>query len=738
MLTYYDAGMTQVTMYNFDYSVARKQFTMESIENGIRFTYMCGNLDSPTGLVPVFITEERLNEKILSKLSEKNAKSFRKTYVNSETLPGFLELTQGAQANKVGLEKMQKLVEEAGYTQEDFDADAAAAAGGSLPERTTFTVPLEYRLIGDQLAVTIPTGKIIETGSGKLANIDLLSYFGAGGMNEEGYILVPNGSGSLINFNNGKKAEQYNQYIYGMDELMQNWTVVEDTEKARLPVFGIKHEKSAVFAEVTSGDTLANIIAGVSGEINSYNFVHPSFLIKGSEKVSMFEVEGVASDLPALEKNIYDHNLTVTYSFLEEKDADYSGMANYYRNELIERGELSRLEPKDSIPFYLDILGGVKMEESFLGVPYLSVYPMTTFDEAGTIVDSFTENNISNLRVNYLGWFNGGYYHDAPKKVKVERKLGGKKDLKALNSKLAELGAVLYGDVAFQKVSFEADDFNYQLESSMWYSGYPAFFGRVNPSTLRQTSSLGYSESMFNILSPKYLIRHVDKFIQGMEKVEISGISLRDLGDVLASDKRRTLVIDRQKAKQIVLGQLEELKAASGNLMISGGNSYSWKYADDLENVPSGDNPFYIVDEEVPFYQMVIHGCINYTSSSVNLTDSYDKQQIVLRMIEFGMSPHFTLSYEESSEIKYSALNVMYSTQYEIWLTDAVDIYQKTNAVLSKVADSTITEHKVLDDGVKKITYDNGAVIYINYNNSDVTAENVNIPAMSYVLGEVE
>jgi hypothetical protein len=71
-------------------------------------------------------------------------------------------------------------------------------------------------------------------------------------------------------------------------------------------------------------------------------------------------------------------------------------------------------------------------------------------------------------------------------------------------------------------------------------------------------------------------------------------------------------------------------------------------------------------------------------------------------------------------------------------MEDAVSIYQAANEVLSKVADSTVKEHVMLSSGVKKVTYDNGIVIYINYNNKDVTVENVTIPAQSYVIGGVE
>ena len=314
---------------------------------------------------------------------------------------------------------------------------------------------------------------------------------------------------------------------------------------------------------------------------------------------------------------------------------------------------------------------------------------------------SITGSRYLNLRVNYLGWFNEGYYHDAAKDIKVDRELGGKKQLKKLNEKLEALGGTLYGDVAFNRISFEADNYNYKMENSRYYSGYIVSLGRVNPATLRQSGGMGYRETNYNVLSPRYLIRHIDKFTDKINQVEISGISLRDLGDVLPSDKRRSEIINRQEAKQIIVGQFEILDETIDHLMVTGGNAYSFAYARDLINIPSSHNPFYIVDQEVPFYHMVIHGCIDYTSESINLTDSYDKQEIILRMIEFGVAPHFSFSYEESSEIKYTGLNSFYSTQYNIWMEDAVDIYHKTNEVLRNVTNSRMIEHKILDNGIR-------------------------------------
>ena len=184
--------------------------------------------------------------------------------------------------------------------------------------------------------------------------------------------------------------------------------------------------------------------------------------------------------------------------------------------------------------------------------------------------------------------------------------------------------------------------------------------------------------------------------------------------------------------------QLNILANTKDNIMVKGGNAYSWAYVTDIVDVPANHNPFYIVDEEIPFYEMVIHGCIDYAGSAINLSDSYDKQDIILRLIEFGLSPRFTLSYKESSDIKYSGLNSLYSTQYETWLEDAADIYHKVNEVLKHTTGSTIVEHKIMGPGVKRITYNNGVAIYVNVNDTDVTVDDVAVPARGYVLKGVK
>ena len=105
------------------------------------------------------------------------------------------------------------------------------------------------------------------------------------------------------------------------------------------------------------------------------------------------------------------------------------------------------------------------------------------------------------------------------------------------------------------------------------------------------------------MISPKFLNRYVDKFASKITKYDVSGINLTDLGSVLTSDKKRSELINRQQAENIVIGQYEKLAETKKNLMETGGNEYSLKYVSDIIDAPTSYSAYYIIDEQVPFYE---------------------------------------------------------------------------------------------------------------------------------------
>lgn len=473
------------------------------------------------------------------------------------------------------------------YTYELGNTNAGNEAG--------FIISLEYRLDGDSLLVSVPMSMVQEFGGAKIYRIQLLKFMGAADETAEGYMLVPNASGSIINFNNGKTSvSDYSQYIYGIDPISQDYTVVEKTEKARMPLFGMSYKDKDVFAVIEDGASLAYVTASVAGKINSYNYVYPTFVLRGYDILSMFGSTGNEAELPVVEKDLYDSNLSVRYSFLDSNYKGYAGMANYYRDKLITRKILTDKKAEGDIPFFYDCIGAVKKTSHFAGIKYLKTYPMTSFEDAENISDDLSNRGIHNQIMNYQGWFNGGYYHDVADKVNLVDSLGNKQNLESLNETLKANGGRLYTDVAFQDVTYISKRYISSFESARYYgAGYVASFGVVNPANLRKTSSLGYNELRYDIISPKFLPRYVDDFADNIIDYNIDGISLRDLGDELSSDRKKNHVINREQALDVVNGQLGVLSSLNKRIMVKGGNDYSWSYADAIYDAPLNDNNYF-------------------------------------------------------------------------------------------------------------------------------------------------
>lgn len=734
IVTYFNAARTTGTYDSYSMAVEKGQVTYEAIEGGVRVIYTMGDFSNSMGIVPLYISNEKFDE-ICTFLSESDAKALGNYYRDTSDVAGMRQLITTAISNRRTQSKIQTMLDAAGWTEEIY-IEQMALAGVEATVPLSFVIPLEYRLKDDHVEVSIPVSGISEDGGGSLYKIEMLRNFGAADASKSGYLVVPNGDGSLIRFNNGKtNAATYSQYFYGIDPLAADYTVMEAASNASLRLYGICAEDATILATVEDGASLAAVTAGVSGKVNNYNYAYTTFVVRGSETLEMFGTTGNEATLPLVEPFPYDCNLTVRYSFLDAKHTGYNGIANYYRDRLISEGVLTAGENSDSIKFYYDVIAGVEMTEFFLGKQYMSMHAMTTFEEAALISDALAEKGITNQVMNLQGWFNGGYYHDVPNRIYVPWKLGGKSGLEELNAAVAENGGTLYADVAFQKVTFDSKRFNYQAESSKYYgSGYVASFGQVSPVTLRQTASLGYSETMYDLLSPKFLPRYVEAFSERIEKIDVAGISLRDLGSTLHSDKKRTNIIDRDAAQNVVAAQLEILNETGKNMLLSQANDYAWNVADDIINLPLSHNEYVIIDENIPLYEMIVHGTIDYCGKVYNLTDAANDRVQVLTMIEYGAAPHFVFTWAESTEMKYSGLNSNYATTFSVWADKAAQVYSEVNGALSQVTGATVESHEILENGLRKVSYSNGVTVYVNYSAAELTADGIRVPAMGYAV----
>ncbi|MFC4099438.1 DUF5696 domain-containing protein [Paenibacillus xanthanilyticus] len=731
-VNYRDRIGTLGTFTNYAQSVANKQFKLEMIEGGLRLTYTIGDMSLGIDALPKYISTQRMEEKVLSQLDDQTKVTINRAYLPSETKPDVMERLDTAVERPLVLQRVLDAFAKAGYTEEDLAIDNEAngiGAGGE--EKPNFTVVLEYRLDGDSLLVNVPAAQIAESQGFKIRNLELLNFFGAAGTDEQGYMLVPDGSGGLIHLNNGKSnAEVYAQRVYGDDYNDNSGRRGQVSESARLPVFGLKAGDGAWFAQIEKGEAIASITADIGGRQNSFNHVHASFALRGEDELELYKGNEV-DEIQLLSEARYTGDIQIRYGFLAGSNATYAGMAKIYRERLAAQGHLTAIEVEDGLPFFVDVLGAVDKRKSFLGVPYKGIVPMTTFRQAGEIADLLTDKGISNVQMRYLGWFNGGMKHTVPSDIELEGKLGSKSELRQLAEKLEAAGGQLFPDTAFQHVLRDSYAFKPASDAARFITREQAARTPYN----RAFNTMDYDLGVYWLLSPAKLPYFVDRFMADYDDYDIDAVALRDLGDLLHADYRVSRVIFRDTAKNIVKEQLGKLEQRFPNLLLTGGNAYALPYADQLINVPMEGSGFNIVDETVPFYQMVIHGYVDYAGSPINLSDEQDLQDQLLRSVEYGAAPHFLWSHESSSELKFTAYDAMFSTAYASWIEEAAKMYAKANEALGGLRTQPITDRIVHGEGVVEVRYGNGDAVYVNYTDQPVTINGTRVEAKNFTAG---
>lgn len=727
-----DAVGTLESYTNFAQSISSKQFTAEGLKNGLRITYTIGDTSAGIDVLPKYISQSRLEEAVLSKLDAATAKYVGIRYYPKEGSPEVLERIDAQVSKPLVLKKMTAAFTQAGYTAEDLarDNEENGVGGGAESNRPNFVIPLEYRLDGGSLLVSVPVNQVKESGQYQIRSLELLNMFGAADQQTDGYMFVPDGSGSLIHLNNGKvKEEQYVQRVYGADPNDNSYRRGQVSQNARMPVFGMKAGDAAWFAVIEKGDAIASIAADISGKKNSYNFIHSSYSLRGEDELELYTGSTI-QEIQLLNEEIYKGDIQVRYSFLNKDKASYSGMAELYRDKLVSGEALQPLADAQDIPFYLDMLGAVDKQKSVLGIPYRSEMAMTSFHQAALIAGQLKQDGIERLLMRYIGWSSKGVNHATPDKLKTESVLGSKSELIALRDQLEQAGGTLFPDVAFQQIYHNDSSFTPSSDASRFVTREEAELYPYNRALSRMDMTLG----SYYLLSPAKLPYYVDAFMAKYNSYGMKGLSLRDLGDVLSSDFRVSRVIQRETAKSIVEEQLGQIGQDIGQTMVSGGNAYAWPYSDHLINTPTASSGFALTDEEIPFYQMVIHGFISYAGAPVNLSDEQDLHKQMLRSIELGAAPYFSWSHQPSSELKFTHFDSMYATYYKDWYDQAVSMYKEVNKVLSPVQNARIMNHIRHQEGVVEVQYSNGISIYVNYTDKDVSAQGTAVGAGQYVI----
>ena len=592
----------------------------------------------------------------------------------------------------------------------------------------SFKVPVKYSIKDGSFKASILVNEIEEYGSQRILSLSILPHFGAGDLDDEGYMLIPDGSGAVINFNNGKgDISSVSMPLFGGDKSDQSELASSVTANVTMPVFGIVNNNKGYVAVVEGAD--GTIEAAGSSASATYNHVYSTFTMRKKDTYQTNEGSWKATELIIIGQYPYSsYDFSVEYMFLDQDDVSYSGMARRYREYLIEEKGLEKKTDSFSkdLPLFMEIYGELPRETSILGVPVTHIEALSSYDEVANIIKQSNEKGIKNLIIDYIGWQKGGPNTKVPTKLKFSSKLGGKSAYTEMLKVASEYNAKVFPRV--EMMSFE--------EGGNGYSKITlAAKAAIRTPIQRYLYRIG-AGTRIRTLSPTYLLKTnlydeiTNKFVKALDKLNLDTVALDTAVNHIYSDFQNKELFDMYELENTLVQQYKKL-AEKNSVLMKAPNSYAMPYADYILSLPSFSSDYLICDYEVPFVQTVLHGYASYSSEPIS--SSEDTQEAFLKAIETGSALSFTITANSARVMKDSyQYNFLYCSDYKLWIDTAAELYEEINSILADLQTVEIQNHERLQKDVFKTTYANGTSVIVNYSDEAVTIDTVTVEANSY------
>lgn len=585
-----------------------------------------------------------------------------------------------------------------------------------------FKFPVEYTLEDDHLKASVKVSEIEESKDANIATeMTVLGCFGAASDKEEGYFVIPDGSGALVRFNNNRSFQTniYQQRVYGNDitAVPQNKGAV--TEQIYLPVYGIVKDDNALLAVAAKGDSNAYITANVSKQSNSsYNLCRFTFILRSMDS---FYMSGSSNErYTVFEKGkIKSDDIEMLYYPISKKDADYTDIAARYRQYLMdEKG----VEPKcdmQSSALYLGLYGGVMKKKNILGIPVSMKTSVTDYGQAADIIKSLSDKGVEDMVISYKNWTDDGIKNKVDTDADPSGKLGGKSGFRKLTDLIDDKGYTLY-PVSDNRDFLSGNGYYSFTDTAVRVSGA---YSQIVSYDRAYGIPDGFRKNM-SLLSPSYFGKVYGDISDSYSKSGLGGVSLSSLTSSLYGDYGKKN-ISRAKAEKLLTDGYEKLSNSLKNgILAETANAYALPYVDSIRGVPMTSGRFDIFDEDIPFYQLVLHGLIPYSTKAVN--GDPDPEKLMLMAAATGSSLSFDMIYEEASVLKDTEFDELYYADYRYWTDTAAEYQRLIEPVLSKVYDSFIEDYDI-DGSIITAEYENGIVVTVDMEKRTVDCGDIHI-----------
>lgn len=551
-----------------------------------------------------------------------------------------------------------------------------------------------------------------------LSEIIVYPFFGSTTHKENGYIVIPDGSGAIVKLDETPKfATGYSAPVYGQDSGYENTAVqnskkiaVKPLERVTLPIYGIIHETDH------SGML---VIAEDGASYASYNYVSRDLQTKYYQSYFTYNYRTAYAQFQSrtnkdqhvlgFQERPNQFDLVQRYVFLNEDKANYVGVAKEYRNFLEKKDGLvkKRTDTFDEVPMKIDFINN-EVTMGTLGVENVTA---TKYKQAETLVKSLLDKGYDDLNVTFKSFIED----DLAYRFKVLKNLGGSDDFKETTD---------YFNANHIK-------FNYYVDyAKSYYDKTKYTASKLNRQDL---NVLNERKSLYNYLNnPKYYHVLAEKDLNVYKKFGIQSLALDGFGANLFTHYDKGVIGYANEGMAYTENLLKDLNGNGIKTGVYSPDAYLYKYISDYYEAPITSSELIFIDATIPLVPLVLSGYVDMYSPYMNF--SSNDRDTMLRLIEFGIYPSFVLTGESTYKIKRTTSNDIYTSELK-YLEDRIDFYYKNlSQALNEVLGSEMINHSIISDGVIMVEYDNGKKILLNYNDTDYSHEDVNIKSKGFVI----
>ena len=567
---------------------------------------------------------------------------------------------------------------------------------------------VEIALDQDSLVVRVPYTGIREDGSFSLVSIDMLPFLFSATDKAEGFFFYPDGCGAVMEFQDYAHYKEPSRLysIYGdyqkQPALLDMFD--QETPEVLMPVFAMNRGGRGMMAIIEKGAETSRVSVNSSNNIIGINYLFANFQFRRS-----FDDKRVTTrDIKVFDKDDIKTDYQMRILFLEEENPDYSVLAVTWRDYLLKNGLVKRTERTPCVA--IDLFMNAPEEGLLFDIPRT----VTTLSQAEEILKSLNSLGVTNIRASMKGWTADGY-GKTPDRFPLSGSIGNENDLKRLIETAHSLGATVSLTCNFLEAA--SDQGGYSHRNDVVYTGNHTIITNL--------------DEMIFMLSPDVAQEKLSAFMTKASSFALDGIRFERLGKYVAYNYGSRRYLTASDTLAIYRSMADSASSAFGAAEAEGGNTSLLDCVDFFTDVPYEDFGYQITTVSVPFYQIALHGLVDYTARPGNLSSDLERE--VLRWVEMGYTPFFELTYNNTEELMYTNYQSLFSAEYTAWQDRvAWAARQFTQGPLAELCGQLILRHERLSDTLVKVTYENGTAIYVNYALEPAQADGLEIAGRSW------